>query len=41
MLDDCGHAPFIDQPSLTLDAISAFIARLDRIESVGLERHQA
>ena len=41
MLDDCGHAPFIDQPGLTLDAISAFIARLDRIESVELERHEA
>lgn len=41
MLDDCGHAPFIDQPSLTLDAVSAFIARLDRIESVELERHEA
>jgi pimeloyl-ACP methyl ester carboxylesterase len=33
MLDDCGHAPFIDQPRLTLDAISDFITRLDRIES--------
>ena len=40
MLDACGHAPFIDQPSRTLDAISAFIARLDRIESVALERDQ-
>jgi pimeloyl-ACP methyl ester carboxylesterase len=41
MLDQCAHSPFIDQPSLTLGAVSAFIARLDRIESVGLERHQA
>lgn len=40
MLEGCGHAPFIDQPSLTLDAVTAFIARLERIESVGLERHQ-
>ena len=37
VLDDCAHSPFIDQPSRTLDAVRAFIARLDRIESVELE----
>ncbi|MGH6886474.1 MAG: alpha/beta fold hydrolase, partial [Geminicoccales bacterium] len=41
MLDDCGHSPFIEQPSLTLNAVCAFIARLDRIESVELGRHEA
>jgi pimeloyl-ACP methyl ester carboxylesterase len=41
MLEGCGHAPFIDQPNLTLDAVCAFIARLDRIERVRLERHRA
>jgi pimeloyl-ACP methyl ester carboxylesterase len=41
MLDDCGHAPFIDQSDRTLDAMSAFIARLERIENVELARHEA
>jgi pimeloyl-ACP methyl ester carboxylesterase len=36
MLDDCAHSPFIDQPGRTLDAVSAFIARLDRIEGIEL-----
>jgi pimeloyl-ACP methyl ester carboxylesterase len=32
ILDDCGHAPHIEQPIATLDAIAEFCARLDRIE---------
>jgi pimeloyl-ACP methyl ester carboxylesterase len=36
MLDDCAHSPFIDQPGRTLDAVRAFIARLDRIEGIEL-----
>jgi pimeloyl-ACP methyl ester carboxylesterase len=34
ILDDCRHAPFIDKPQETLDAISDFLARLERIDSV-------
>ena len=33
ILDDCGHAPQIDQPEKTLAAIIDFAARLQRIES--------
>ncbi len=33
ILDDCGHAPFVDQPEKTLRAVADFIARLDRIEA--------
>jgi pimeloyl-ACP methyl ester carboxylesterase len=32
ILDNCGHAPHVDQPHATLDAIREFCARLDRIE---------
>ncbi len=33
ILDDCRHSPHLDQPEETLAAISAFVARLERIES--------
>ncbi len=32
ILDDCGHAPFIDKPEETLAAIADFVMRLERIE---------
>lgn len=32
ILDNCGHAPHLDQRHATLDAIKEFCARLDRIE---------
>lgn len=32
ILDNCGHAPHLDQPHATIDAIREFCARLDRIE---------
>lgn len=32
IFDNCGHAPYLDQPQATLDAITEFCARLDRIE---------
>lgn len=32
ILDNCRHAPFIDQPEATLAAISEFTERLERIE---------
>lgn len=33
LLDDCGHAPHIDQPDETLAAVADYLARLDRIEA--------
>ncbi len=35
ILDDCKHSPHIEQPEHTLDAVSDFLARLDRIEAPG------
>lgn len=32
VLDHCGHAPHLDQPRATLDAISDFTRRLERLE---------
>ncbi|EEB83276.1 alpha/beta fold hydrolase [Roseobacter sp. GAI101] len=32
ILDNCGHAPHLDQPHATVEAIRDFCARLDRIE---------
>jgi pimeloyl-ACP methyl ester carboxylesterase len=32
ILDSCGHAPHLDQPHATLEAIREFCLRLDRIE---------
>ena len=32
LLESCGHSPHLDQPAQTLDAITAFTARLDRLE---------
>ncbi|GLQ36955.1 hydrolase [Rhizobium albus] len=37
IFDDCRHAPFIDQKDRTLDVISDFVARLDRIEHSKVE----
>jgi pimeloyl-ACP methyl ester carboxylesterase len=37
MLDDCKHAPFVDQPEKTLSAITEFSKRLVRIETVEVE----
>jgi pimeloyl-ACP methyl ester carboxylesterase len=28
LLDDCRHAPHVDQPEVTLDAIAAFVHRV-------------
>jgi pimeloyl-ACP methyl ester carboxylesterase len=36
ILDDCRHAPFIDQPTEVLNAISEFCGRLMRMEASGL-----
>lgn len=33
VLDNCRHAPFLDRPGETLDAVAGFIARLERIEA--------
>jgi pimeloyl-ACP methyl ester carboxylesterase len=33
ILDDCRHAPFVDKPKETLDAIVDFLSRLDRIDA--------
>ncbi|PLX39145.1 MAG: alpha/beta hydrolase [Hyphomicrobiales bacterium] len=33
LLEDCRHSPFIDQPQATLDAVAAFLARLDGNET--------
>jgi pimeloyl-ACP methyl ester carboxylesterase len=35
ILNDCGHAPHLDQPAQTLAAIGDFLARLHRIEAAG------
>lgn len=35
ILDDCRHAPHLEQPDHTLDAVTEFIARLERIEAAG------
>lgn len=34
ILDDCGHAPHLDQSEKTLEAISNFSLRLERIEKI-------
>ncbi len=36
MLDECRHAPFLDQPDRTLAAIAEFTARLRRIEAAAV-----
>ena len=33
ILQDCGHAPHLEQPQATLQGIAEFCARLDRLES--------
>ncbi len=33
ILDDCKHAPHLEQPEKTLDAVAEFTARLERIEA--------
>ncbi len=33
ILDDCKHAPHLEQPDRTLDAVAEFAARLERIEA--------
>ncbi len=33
MLDNCGHAPFVEQPDRTLALVAEFVERLDRIEA--------
>lgn len=33
VLDDCKHAPHLEQPEQTLDAVAEFAARLERIEA--------
>jgi pimeloyl-ACP methyl ester carboxylesterase len=37
VLDDCRHAPHIDQPEAVLTAVTDFLARLERIERAGIE----
>lgn len=37
MLDDCKHAPHLEQPERTLDAVADFAARLERIEAAEVE----
>jgi pimeloyl-ACP methyl ester carboxylesterase len=41
ILENCGHAPFIDKPEETLTAIADFVARLERIEKVEVELLQS
>ena len=36
VLDDCRHAPFLEQPDMTLEAVRGFIMRLSRIEDAGI-----
>lgn len=36
ILDDCRHAPQVDQPEAVLDAVRDFLARLERIEAAGI-----
>ncbi len=33
VLDDCGHAPHTEAPNATLEAITGFVARLERLEA--------
>jgi pimeloyl-ACP methyl ester carboxylesterase len=33
VLDDCAHAPHLDQPRATLTAVGDFLTRLERIEA--------
>lgn len=33
ILDDCRHSPYLDKPEETLDAVTRFVARLERIEA--------
>ena len=37
MLEDCKHAPFVDQPLLTIVAIAEFTGRLMRIETMEVD----
>lgn len=37
ILADCKHSPFLEQPAKTLEAISVFCARLERIEAAEVE----
>jgi len=37
ILADCRHSPFLEQPEKTLQAISEFCARLERMEAVEVE----
>jgi len=37
ILDDCRHAPHVDQPKAVLDAVAEFAARLERIEAAVVE----
>lgn len=37
ILDDCRHAPYLDQPERTLAAIEEFARRLERIEAAQVE----
>ncbi|MBL4646787.1 MAG: alpha/beta hydrolase [Hyphomicrobiales bacterium] len=34
ILDECGHAPFLDHPQMIVDEVADFVARLNRIEDV-------
>jgi pimeloyl-ACP methyl ester carboxylesterase len=37
ILDDCRHAPHLERPDATLDAVAEFCARLARIEAAEVE----
>ena len=37
VLDDCQHAPHLEQPETTLAAVAEFAARLKRIEEARVE----
>jgi pimeloyl-ACP methyl ester carboxylesterase len=41
VLDDCGHAPHVEQPDRTLAIVSDFLTRLDRIETAEERRQEA
>ncbi|MCA8869696.1 MAG: alpha/beta fold hydrolase [Rhodobacteraceae bacterium] len=40
VLENCAHAPHLDQADATLDAVAEFVARLKRIEAARVDMHE-